>query len=160
MQVIEISARNVQLEKRGAFGKGKVTAKIPAFSAHLPEVKLEKEAMRAYTGYVIQDGHINQLDAHRMIAEGVQSTFRRGFEHRLTEKVRVWAQAYYKNYPHLYDSKTKRLALRVEREVGDSPGGDCRALRHAQGAADGEKRECGHERCDCGHGGCSGQGKV
>ena len=109
MQVIEISARNVQLEKRGAFGKGKVTAKIPAFSAHLPEVKLEKEAMRAYTGYVIQDGHINQLDAHRMIAEGVQSTFRRGFEHRLTEKVRVWAQAYYKNYPHLYDSKSKRL---------------------------------------------------
>ena len=109
MQVIQLKARTIQLEKRGPFGHKKVVAKIPAFGYHLPEVKLETEARKMYISYLIQDGRINQMDAGKTVSEGVQKIWRMAFEIKLKEKVRVWAEAYYRNYPHLYDSRTKRL---------------------------------------------------
>ena len=109
MQVIQLKARTIQLERRGPFGHKKVVAKIPAFGYHLPEVKLEPEAKKTYIRYIIQDGRINQMEAGRTVSEGAQKIWRMAFEIKLREKVRVWAERYYANYPHLYDSKTKRL---------------------------------------------------
>ena len=70
---------------------------------------LEKEARKAYIRYLIQDGRVNQIDAAKTLSEGVQKIWRMAFETKLREKVRVWAERYYANYPHLYDSQTKRL---------------------------------------------------
>jgi len=109
MRVIQIKARTIQLERRGPFGHKKVVARIPAFGYHLPEVKLEKSARETYIRYLIQDGRINQMDAGKTVSEGVQKIWRMAFETKLKEKVRVWAESYYRNYPHLYDSKDKRL---------------------------------------------------